>query len=434
MNPEFQRNLYLELSISRLIAMPAFLLVIFSLSYLIDDQSLAETTANTAIGLFILIVLFWGTRQASENIFEELRNNTWDIQRTSAISPWSLSWGKLFGSTLYNWYGGLLCLLVYSFAAADTEFIALTWLYALSSGILAHSLSLLVSLFALRRKQSYNSGIGYLFAVVLLFFLISLINNIDDFAMNTLFWYGDFYTQSSFLAVSLILACCWSIIGVYRFLAEELRIRTLPWVWLVFIGFLSIYIAGIITVNNNVSVQKTALNLILVWFFICSSFSYLLLFLDENSPMLLRKIGLYWQNRQWPNLLQETPCWMVSVVLTLPAMIILALIPPIEKINHVYFYPLVIFLLMLRDIGLLLYFSYAQNRRRARSLTLLVMVCLYGVLPAIFLAMHINSIAWLILPVLNDNLFLAIFAAGMQTLIITFLLVQRWKNRIAMLG
>ena len=153
MNPEFQRHLYLEFSNSRLVGLPAFLLVVFSLTFLIDEKTLSEATANTAIGLYIVIVLFWGSKQAGESIYEELRNNTWDIQRTSAISPWSLAWGKLIGSTLYNWYGGLLCLLVYTLATPEPEYIGLTWFYSIACGLLAQGLSLLIALFALRRKQ-----------------------------------------------------------------------------------------------------------------------------------------------------------------------------------------------------------------------------------------------------------------------------------------
>jgi len=92
--------------------MPIFLAVIFALTYLSNDNQFNDVTANIAMSLYVFIVLFWGARQAAESIADELRNHTWDIQKTSAISPWTLTWGKLFGSTLFI---GMVVFYVYSF-------------------------------------------------------------------------------------------------------------------------------------------------------------------------------------------------------------------------------------------------------------------------------------------------------------------------------
>ena len=70
MNPEFQRNLYLEFSIARLIGMPLFLLVIFSLPYLLDEKTFGEGVANAGIGFYFEMVLIWGAKQAAESIFD----------------------------------------------------------------------------------------------------------------------------------------------------------------------------------------------------------------------------------------------------------------------------------------------------------------------------------------------------------------------------
>ncbi len=431
MNPEFQRNLYLELSIARLAGMPAFLLVIFSLTYLIDDKTLSEATANTAIGLFVALVLFWGAKQSAESIFDELRGNTWDIQKTSAISPWSLAWGKLFGSTIYNWYGGLLCLLMYTVATPDRELLAQTWVYSLSCGLLAQALSMLVSLFSLRRKQSFNTGFSYLFVLFALFFIMPVMLNIDEFQGESLEWYGGKYEVSSFIVTSLLLACFWSIVGIYRLLAEELRIRTLPWVWLCFIIFLVVYFSGIIMGTEEEMLQKPGLLLMLVNFCICVTLTYLLLFMDENSPMLARQLWVHTEQEQWLRILQELPCWVISVILALPSMVLLTLLFPSEKVDDMNVYPLVIYLLMLRDAGILLFFSYAPNPKRAMGLTLLYMTCLYGLLPAIFFGMDAEVLAGVILPVFHDNMLLAIVFASIQTSIVGFLLFQRWQGRIS---
>ena len=118
------------------------------------------------------------------------------------------------------------------------------------------------------------------------------------------------------------------------------------------------------------------------------------------------------------------------MVLALPSVVILMLLYPMENIGEINFYPGVIFLLMLRDSCILLFFSYASNPKRAMSLTLVYMVSLYALLPAIFYSMNANFIAGLFLPVLNNNPLLATLFASLQTLLIGFLLFQRWQERV----
>ena len=434
MNPEFQRQLYLEFSLSRLIGMPIFLLVILSSGYLLDGLRFEKGVSYIALGLYTLIVLFWGAKQAANSIFDELQNNTWDIQKTSAISAWSLTWGKLLGSTLYNWYGGFFCLLVYTLTTHEPEYIPLNWVYFLGSGLLAQSFSLLVSLFSLRRKQSFNTGFSYLLVLVVLMVIVPVMLNSHDIYQETLYWYGQSYNLAHFIGISLIIACTWTIIGIYRFLSEELRIRTLPWVWLSFIGFLIIYLTGFFIEEIEEPIFTLFMTSVMICFGVCIIASYLLLFIDENNPMLPRKLWIYSQQGQWMRMFQEMPCWMITVILALPSALFLTLIYPVETIEEMHPYPLVIYLLMLRDISALLFFSYATNPKRAMGLTLLYMVCLYGLLPAIFLSTNAEIIAGFILPVFNENILLAILYSTLQTGIIGFLLFQRWQNRVMTIG
>ncbi len=434
MNPEFQRQLYLTFSLSRVIGMPAFLFIIISLDYLLDDQRFNDGMSTIALSLYTLIVLFWGVKQAASSIFDELQNNTWDIQKTSAISAWSLTWGKLLGSTLYNWYGGFLCLFVYTLATSEPEYIILNWVYCLTAGVLAQSFSFLVSLFSLRRKQRFNTGVSYLLIVIALIFIVPVMLNSHDVYLRTVSWYQQSYNLAYFIGGSSIIACLWLIIGSYRLLSEILQIRTLPWVWLSFIGFLIIYLTGFFIEEVGDSELTLLIALIMVCFGVCIISSYLLLFIDDNNPMIPRKLWLYSQQAQWTRLLQDMPCWLISVVLAFPATVFLTLTYSVEPFKEMRPYPLVIYLLMLRDIGLLLFFSYAVNSKRAIGLSLLSMICLYGLLPAIFLSMDDKNIAGFILPIFNENLFLAVSFSLLQTVAIGFLLFQRWQKRVMVIG
>jgi hypothetical protein len=436
MNPEFERNLYLEFSFARLIGMPLFLMVIFVLTYSINDQKFDENSARVAIWLYIFIVLFWGARQASESIFDELRNHTWDTQKTSAISPWSLTWGKLFGSTIFNWYGGVLCLLIYILTKEKSDYVTMIVLYALSGGLLAQSLGLLASLFALRKKQQFNSSIGYLVVLFLIFCSTSMLFGVGSKRNEIIHWYDFEITLQLFGLISLVVACGWTIVGIYRLLAQELQIRTLPWVWLCFVSFLILYTQGLVVGvdhYSSTSAQDKFSNyqaMMLIVFGICSGLTYCLILIDENSPMLMRRLWVYALEEKWERFCQELPCWSISLGLVLPASLYLSFVFPTEAVEKLHFYPIPAFLLMLRDVGIVLFFYYAPNPKRALGLSILFLTLLYWIIPAIFIASGAKIVAALFLPLFSDSMGLAIIFAGSQVGLVSYLLFNRWQNTI----
>ena len=58
----------------------------------------------------MFFVVLWGTRSAALSVVGEIRERTWDSQKLSSIGPSQMVWGKLFGATFANWFGGALCL------------------------------------------------------------------------------------------------------------------------------------------------------------------------------------------------------------------------------------------------------------------------------------------------------------------------------------
>jgi len=424
MNPEFQRNLYLEFSVARLIGMPLFLMVIFALTYSIDSGKLSASTANIAMTLYVLIILFWGARQTAESLLEEIRNHTWDIQKTSAISAWSLTWGKLLGSTLFNWYGGLLCLFIYSIATPAREPLFLVWIYAISGGILAQSLGLLTSLLAVRRKQMTVSILYYGVIFCSLPFLIPLLFD-SDYSTGQVDWYSIRVDAHIFIAISLLLACFWAVVGVYRLLAEELQIRTLPWVWLSFIGFLVLYFTGLFAGEKT-----TAFGIGECSFVVCGCLTYLLILSDNNNPMTVRKLWLYSEQAQWQRVLEQIPCWLISLLLLIPVSLYLTLFRDAETLEKMTVYPIPSFFLLVRDCSVILFFSYAANAKRAAGLSFLYLLLIYWILPAIFIEGGAEGMAAVFLPLFSDNIAIALIFAGGQAALAGFLLFNRWQNCI----
>ena len=153
LNPEFRRYLWLEISPQRLIAMPAILGAIFFLLWLGGRPELA--LGEWSLGVYLLLVLLWGPRLAASAVVSEVRARTWDWQRMSAVGPWQMTWGKLFGSTIFVWYGGSICLVVFVsdliLSGRGAQLPRMIFL-ALACAILAHAVSLATSILWERRS------------------------------------------------------------------------------------------------------------------------------------------------------------------------------------------------------------------------------------------------------------------------------------------
>ena len=193
-NPEFKRNLWLSFSMHRLIGMPALLALTFLAITLADQQDkVADSLYTASVALFIFIVWLWGARNANATIVDELRDKTWDQQRMSALDPWTMTWGKLFGSTSFNWYGGMMCLVVVAFSGfgADKPDVIPTLLTLCAFGVLLHAaliaLNLHTSQFESRIIQ--RGGMGWL--VIIFVFLFMPAFSLSPSQADFLVGYGD---------------------------------------------------------------------------------------------------------------------------------------------------------------------------------------------------------------------------------------------------
>ncbi|MCI5139655.1 MAG: hypothetical protein D3922_14880, partial [Candidatus Electrothrix sp. AR1] len=174
----------------------------------------------------------------------------------TAIGPWNLVWGKLFGSTLYAWYGGLFCLLVFvvAFFSAPKPFRFLDLLlFLLFAGVFVQStlLAFILMEFAKNRdlgklNLSSYSVAGILFSLTLLPFAIGAHD-----ADNTTLWYSIELHPMRMLLSSALFFCLWGIIGFYRAMRKELQFDTGPWVWTLFVLSLMLYASGFVTKKTN---------------------------------------------------------------------------------------------------------------------------------------------------------------------------------------
>lgn len=426
LNPEFQRQLQLEFSQARLIGIPLTLSVIFALTYLSDDKQFAEDTARAAIGLFLLIVSFWGARQSVDSVLDEQRAHTWDTQRLSALDPLTMVLGKLFGSTLVVWYGGAICLAVYAIAASS--FLNFVWVasFAIISGLFIQSLSLMMSLVGLRKDYMSSNSMIIGFALLAAFFSAVWImplaepKAIDSETMVT--WYDMKIHIRVVSLVSLICALFWSVMGNYRLMSQELRIRTRPWAWLGFTIFLTIYCSGFIHINDAITQE-------LSWFFASLLLMYLGALSEVQDPMNIKRLLVYIEQRNWRRFSEELPLWCASFALAL-LFVVPLLFVTLQDLDPIHIYPLALLAIALRDIGIFLYFSYGKNSQRAFTPMLLTLIILYGFLPSICRAVNLDVMVEFLYPLTTKNGLLAAFYSSIQAGIVSWLVYQRWQASV----
>lgn len=426
LNPEFERQLYLECSQARLVGVPLLLGIIFTLSYFIDGYRLGSTTAQTALILFMLITLVWGARQTIDSIVEEQRDRTWDTQRLSALGPWTMAWGKVFGSTVMVWYAAAICLLMYSLSTDNPSALPLLVFYSVCAALLVQSGGLLLGLLAAQRGQSKSSSI---FMIAIVGFL-SIAPWLSDLASMPPFmrpevsthWYTKSIDSQLFHQISLLLALFWCGTGNYRLMTQALGMRTTPWVWLSFSAFMTVYLGGFIP-NLFYTFSLAA-------FLVCTGLTYLGVMVERNDAMRIKRLLSYFSQGHWQRGLEELPIWWLSFILTLPAALHLSLSshPLLELSTVFHFYPLALVLILLRDCALYLFFCYGKNPQRAVTSTLLTVVLLYGIIPGIFKAIGQTSLAALFFPLLADSATGALICAVLQTGLVIQLLYQRWKK------
>jgi hypothetical protein len=269
----------------------------------------------------------------------EIRERTWDSQKLSAIGPWTMVWGKLFGATAANWFGALVCLPFILWPVWQGDGAGAGLLYGvilLSLGVFAQAVALLSSLVLIHR-QSGNwrldtflcqvAGVGAAFAY---YSLWSSVRAFEQNGTTTLVWWGHDFTLSSFHLVSLLLFLGWALIGCWRAMRSELRFANGPYVWLAYLAYLGIYSAGFESVigaklQGQFDVPPGSVPLALAGISLMAT-AYGMAFLEPKDPVRLRWLADQVRSGRWYSAFMAAECWMLSYAATLIAGLCLALL------------------------------------------------------------------------------------------------------------
>jgi hypothetical protein len=265
MNPELQRNLWLDAPVRRLIGTAVVPVLIFIVVWLVDRGHHPHAIVVAGAILFIGAALIWAPRETRASVTDEVYARTWDFQRTCALAPWTLTWGKLVGATARPWLlAGLSLLIAFLQLASISSFNhALFWaIVALGLGVLMQASGLAVGLIEIRKSRAAGkppgarspglailglallAGAAIVWAHTHMVWSADLHGGVLTPGRKPLIWWGATYDPVSFAAVSLgVFATC-AVGWAWRLMRLELQLRNLPWAWVGFLVVAAVYAAG----------------------------------------------------------------------------------------------------------------------------------------------------------------------------------------------
>ena len=423
MNPEFRRNVWLELVPLRLVVLVAVLLFAFFSAALTEGFTGPGSIARWA---YYLLVVVWGTRNAARSVVGEIRDRTWDSQRLSSLRASTMMWGKLFGSTVFPWIGGAICLVVIVADVVQRSGAAAAMLqcaYYIALGVIAQGASLLASLIAAGRRQGRSQF------EVFAYQLVGIVAGVAVWAIadpsgptiggiphtDFISWWGMMLPTQPFLLVSLAAFAGFMLLGNYRLMRLELKLRNGPTAWLGFLLFMVVYVAGFDAWGGSSLIHADAIARRLYLAGVVSAgLTYLTIFLEPKDRVFFRWLGGEFAHFHLGTASSRFQCWMMSGVAAL--LLGGALVARLAVLNWAADEATIGALLgfMTRDMGLVVLMNMAARRRGGDLLALAVLGLLYGLMPPIIADLQYGTGQALFFPRTTDPLWMSPAAAWLE--------------------
>ncbi|MCC6707647.1 MAG: hypothetical protein IT492_08810 [Gammaproteobacteria bacterium] len=430
MNPELERNLWLEVSLHKLLLIPALVFAAAALVHATDPTGIGVN--KLAMTGFLVTTMVWGSRQAANSVLEEARSRTWDIQRMCALSPWRMTWGKLLGATAMSWYAGLCCLLVFvGSGGADLRHGVEVTVLVLAVAVLTHALSLIGALVGLHRGEGLQSRFANLLVVGLLVFLLPNVMNLID-PKATLLWFETPLKRLPFAAVAATLFAAWAVLGATRAMSMELKIATRPDAWLAFCVFAGVFITGF----SGVAPEPSLPLLRCLCATLCVTAivqSYIAGFSYPSDFIQMRRAERAVAAIHYRRALEELPLWSVSAAFALIMGVLTAALgaaPELtnQRLDNLGPVALAGALMMLRDLMLLSYFGMTQRRGTPEGTAIIYIGILDGLLPALLPQIGLSSFVPAFWPPFFSAPLTAIVILSVHCAVVLFLALRAYRR------
>ena len=396
MNPEFQRNLWLEAAPRRIAWAALTLGLIYLATGLAVRDNIAgplPTLGGVGAAVFGLCAMVWGARAAGGAVLGEIADRTWDFQRLSTTSPWRMTWGKLFGATSLAWLSGLTGLALAVTAALATGDPARLWflVFLVALALLLQAASLAAALVGVRKARAEGRPAragGVLGGIVLGVVLLLGAAGSQGFQRGAgleglsqtffprdgvIWWWAQPFGADAFRALVTAALAAWALVGAWRLMRLELRMRNTPVVWPAFLVFVAIFLGGFpfLDAGWGASLLAGALAVALC--------AYAAAFAEPADPVRLRLFAGALRRGDLARAAPLTPAALAPVALAmlLVAGGLAAGAAPGHGLDAAQAAALIAF--VLRDLGVIALFRFGPRPQRGDFGAIVALAVLYAV-------------------------------------------------------
>ena len=450
-NPEFRRNLWTQFSSTRVLV-GALLTGLLLLCALAADLALTtrrafvpDITAFVARWLAIVILLFWAGRQAAGAVLREIRARTWDAQRLSTIHPWSMAWGKLFGTTALAWTMALVSAVAYVAADLTVTYTAagvrdrqltavlVTAASILGFGVVCQATGLLASLARLSGRPGEGGG-GTTLAHAVALIATGLLSAFVVWALERQGrWFGLRLGEEALRLVTIWFFAIWTIVGVYRRMRRELQMQSMPWAWLLFLITLVVYGEGLAYGRGQPQIAlllPMGIVMVMLW---------AMTFIEAKDPLTLRQCMRAFGRGQWRHAATLVPLWLVTYVvfaLIVAASIALTLTGsaalrdfriPGEASSQTLLILVATFLFATRDVLIVQIFTLGREANLAGLSGAVIWFVFYFAIPALAIAGQQQHLLGVVLPTGQGGWMLCLVPAAVEAVLCLALFAWRWR-------
>lgn len=413
-NPEMQRYIWQDFNLQKMIVMPAVIMAIFFLVRLSTETSLEFFMGLKTVSLtiFICLVMIWGAKCVSESVSLEVRDRTWETQRLTSLGPWEMTFGKLLGSSLYAWYGGVFCIIGYYVASYDITFI----ISLIMVTVMSHAYILMGSVIEIRDKpnkkeRKLNFSVIVIIAFIVVFFLS--ITNVSEHSSVYIRWFSFHVLLEKVTLFSLFFFAFWAMIGAYRSMRVELQFRNAPWMWIFFLFSLMIYCSGFVSNIEKLKGSAFVYVCLFISFGIAVAVTYLATFEEAKNIVDFRLLIDHIKQGRFSDAQYNVPVWLSSLLFCvfLGASIVFVRIVSSELDNllditiegaRIFLHPLsavCVLLFLLRDIYFILFVNLNDKYKNPDAAALVYLLILYALIPSLLWAADFDRAVGLFLPV-----------------------------------
>lgn len=429
MSAELRRNLWLEISQTRLTTIPLLMALIFWGLSRIHGEVDYQALSGAALVMFTLVCALWGAHLTSSSITEEAQAQTWDWQRLSSQSPTELMVGKLFGRTVLAWYGGAWCLAAYLvFTVIAGQMPSVSWLsLSIGGAVFIQAGSMLMSLSTPPDQRSVHQqrrGMGALRLLAIIIMLQSIASLGLQLTKSNIAaqWYGADIALLPFVAISAIFWAAWAVFGCMQRLSTLLRCPTTPAPWLLFVVWCMFYFAGFTHGLADALNAKEATRSFTYYGFsaysVALALTLILALHEDKSPVSWRMWLTALHNRQYPLAWQRTPRWIATLVPVIFALCF-AIFEPAAVSPWLLPAPL---LLLVRDSAVLYSLYWASERTRPQLAFSIYLLLVYLLLPYLLTPLKLLFYPSLETPALS------LLGFGVEAVLAGAFCIYRWKK------